>query len=1243
MAETIRDTATLLANLPDQTLQEVNPEDVRDVVVSGMNRLDDIVGQAEAEGGSSTTVKLWTAERVNQAIQALSPAGTGETNTASNQGAGVGVFDEKTGVDLEFRSLIAVSSKITIGLDDPNDEIDFDVDETAIDHDNLLNFVAGEHVLHSGVNLAAGVGLTGGGDITLSRTFDFDLPGLTVETAIDEVNDVVAFFDDGAAAHRKITLANLMQNKLDLGGGTMTGTLTLSGDGTGSLDAVTKQQLDAVEAGVDQKDPCDIATTANITLSGEQTLDGVLTSASRVLVKDQTAGEENGIYTSAAGAWTRTTDADENAEVTQGLSTLVLAGTTQTSTSWMITTPDPIVVGTTSISFVQFAGPNDVTSVFTRTGAVVATASDYDASLVDNDSGVTGAFVDDALNTLDSLKADAAIDLTAGRGIAGGGTLAANRTFDIDIFNEADKATPIGTDEVIIENTTGGTVNSVTLTNLSKAIDHDQTVNFLADEHIAHTGVTITAGSGLAGTANIAASFTLDVDITSETENASPATNDFVLVENNAGGTFRKVQLSNLPSGGASIVDSFESVELATTANVTLSGEQTIDGISTSTSRILVKDQTAGAENGIYDTAAGAWTRATDMDTDAELTQGARVFVATGTAGSATAWIVTTADPITIGTTATVWSEVGPSASGEANLGADVGVNGVPVFRDKTSVTLNFHGVFGLAAGGVDAVLNDPNDDIELSLDIFNMTVNASPASTDVFATENAAGGTLRKVALSSIDHDTLTGFVANEHIDHTSVTITAGSGLAGTSDISSSFTLDVDIAGEANKVTPLGTDEVILQATAAGAINKATLTNLSKGIDHDQTVNFAADEHVAHAGVTITAGSGLAGTSNISSSFTLDADIFGEADKVTPIGSDIVLIESTAGGTFNKASLTNVSKAIDHDQTANFLADEHIAHSTVTITSGRGLAGGSSIDASFTLNIDIFNEADKATPIGTDEVIIENTTGGTTNSVTLTNLSKAIDHDQTANFLSDEHVAHTGVTITAGTGLTGTSNIAASFTLDVDIGGTADKATPLSTDEVLLQATASGTINKATLSNLGKAIVQGRETIFVPANAMWNSTTAGAADLAKLELSSGKDIFTYNYDQTTEESVQFKITMPNKWDAGTVIFQVTWTQAGAVTTGVAWGLQAFSTADNETLDGTYGTQVIIQDDAQGAAHELNITAESTAVTITGAAKGEQVTFKLARIVGDANDDLAEDAKLIGCRVFYTTDANTDD
>lgn len=254
----------------------------------------------------------------------------------------------------------------------------------------------------------------------------------------------------------------------------------------------------AVTSGIDIKDPIDTVADTNITLSGEQTINGVTTSASRVAAIGQTDATENGFYLTAAGAWSRTEDADEDAEVTNGMATMVLDSlSTFFRHRIILSTSDPITVGVTALSFVNvpdvgfgttagtstegndprvltqdendaavgtdgvasssnkfltnsdsrnadsraptnhasdhtdgtddiqnataaqkglataaqitkldgieaLAEVNDVDSVFARTGAVVAAASDYDASQIDNDSGVTGAFVDDALDTLNA-------------------------------------------------------------------------------------------------------------------------------------------------------------------------------------------------------------------------------------------------------------------------------------------------------------------------------------------------------------------------------------------------------------------------------------------------------------------------------------------------------------------------------------------------------------------------------------------------------------------------------------------------------------------------------------------------------------------------------------------------------------------------------------------------------------------------------------------------------------------------
>jgi len=88
------------------------------------------------------------------------------------------------------------------------------------------------------------------------------------------------------------------------------------------------------------------ATTANITLSGLQTIDGVALAAGvRVLVKNQTAAKDNGIYEVAAGPWSRSVDADTDAKVTPGLLVLVERGTVNGDSGWQLVTDAPITMG----------------------------------------------------------------------------------------------------------------------------------------------------------------------------------------------------------------------------------------------------------------------------------------------------------------------------------------------------------------------------------------------------------------------------------------------------------------------------------------------------------------------------------------------------------------------------------------------------------------------------------------------------------------------------------------------------------------------------------------------------------------------------------------------------------------------------------------------------------------------------------------------------------------------------------
>jgi len=119
-------------------------------IATGAEVNPDLISQAEAEAGTATTERIFSALRVAQAIAALETGGGGgEANTAANVGAGVGWFRDKTGVTINLRTAVSLSSGLTIVLS--GDEIDFDIVEGSIDHDALLNFDVNEHFLQSAI------------------------------------------------------------------------------------------------------------------------------------------------------------------------------------------------------------------------------------------------------------------------------------------------------------------------------------------------------------------------------------------------------------------------------------------------------------------------------------------------------------------------------------------------------------------------------------------------------------------------------------------------------------------------------------------------------------------------------------------------------------------------------------------------------------------------------------------------------------------------------------------------------------------------------------------------------------------------------------------------------------------------------------------------------------------------------------------------------------------------------------
>jgi len=168
-----------------------------------------------------------------------------------------------------------------------------------------------------------------------------------------------------------------------------------------------------------------------------------------------------------------------------------------------------------------------------------------------------------------------------------------------------------------------------------------------------------------------------------------------------------------------------------------------------------------------------------------------------------------------------------------------------------------------------------------------------------------------------------------------------------------------------------------------------------------------------------------------------------------------------------------------------------------------------------------------------------------------------------------------------------------------------------------------------------------GKNSIWVPAQAMAPTTTNGCSALTTVETTSGRpDMNVLDFDKDSDEFAQFSIAFPKMWNLGTVTFQVFWSGIAA-TTDCDWSVQGVAMNDNQTIDVAYGTAVVVTDNAQGAVEELLVSAESGAVTIAGTPADNDLTyFRIGRDV--SGDAMAGDARLHGIKIFFTTDALTD-
>jgi hypothetical protein len=302
---------------------------------------------------------------------------------------------------------------------------------------------------------------------------------------------------------------------------------------------------------------------------------------------------------------------------------------------------------------------------------------------------------------------------------------------------------------------------------------------------------------------------------------------------------------------------------------------------------------------------------------------------------------------------------------------------------------------------GVDVAGTDNSTDVTLvttSHDYLSISGQAiTLGSIDISDDTNLVGGTgitLTGDTLSTTDseivHDNLSGFVANEHIDHSTVSISAGTGLSGGGDLTSTRTLSID-----SSVVTLSGIQTLANKSISGTANTIsnvhivddtinTLTIARGGTGGTTSAEARSNLNVDVAGTDNSTDVTLVTTSHDYLSLTGQAITLGQID----ISDDTNLVGGT-GITLTGDTLSTTDSEIVHDNLSGFVANEHIDHSGVSITAGAGLTGGGDITATR----DIAVGAGTGVTVNADDIAIGQDVG-TTQDVTFNSVTADIIGD---------------------------------------------------------------------------------------------------------------------------------------------------------------------------------------------------------------------------------------------------------